>query len=58
MRASRGAIGPADEASFPARDGALDADRFGQLEDRNTKDDAVLIRQTLAPLREAGIWLL
>ena len=40
-----------------ARESALDAGGFGRLEDRKSKDDAALIRQTLAPLREARIWL-
>src|SRR5262249_8909391 len=40
-----------------AKDGALDTGGFGRLEDRKTKDDAALIRQALAPLREARIWL-
>ena len=39
-----------------ARESALDAGGFGRLEDRKTTDDAALIRQTLAPLREARIW--
>jgi hypothetical protein len=40
-----------------AKDSALDSGGFGRLSDRETKDDAALIRQTLAPLREALIWL-
>jgi hypothetical protein len=40
-----------------AKGSALDAGGFGRLEDQKTKDDAALIRQTLAPLREARIWL-
>jgi hypothetical protein len=40
-----------------AKDNALDTGGFGRLEDRETKDDAALFRQTLAPLREARIWL-
>src|SRR5262249_56808140 len=40
-----------------AKDGALDAGGFGRLQDRKSKDDAALIRQCLAPLREARIWL-
>jgi hypothetical protein len=40
-----------------AKDSALDSGGFGRLADRETKDDATLIRQTLAPLREARIWL-
>ena len=39
-----------------ARESALDAGGFGRLEDRKSKDDAALIRQALAPLREARIW--
>ena len=39
------------------KDSALDRGGFGRLEDRKAKDDAALIRQTLAPLREARIWL-
>ena len=38
------------------KDSALDAGGFVRLEDRKAKDDAALIRQTLAPLREARIW--
>jgi hypothetical protein len=40
-----------------AKVSALDSGGFGRLADRETKDDAALIRQTLAPLREARIWL-
>jgi hypothetical protein len=40
-----------------AKDGALDTGGFGRLEDRKTKDDAALILQALASLREARIWL-
>jgi hypothetical protein len=40
-----------------AKDSALDTGGFGRLEDRKAKDDAALIRQTLAPVREARIWL-
>jgi hypothetical protein len=40
-----------------AKDSALDTDGFGRLQDRKPKDDSALIRQTLAPLREARIWL-
>ena len=40
-----------------AKESALDAGGFGGLEDLNTKDDAALIRQTLAPLRKAPAWL-
>ena len=40
-----------------AKDSALDSGGFGRLEDRKSKDDAALIRQALAPLREARIWL-
>jgi hypothetical protein len=40
-----------------AKDSALDSGGFGRLADRKTKDNAALIRQTLAPLREARIWL-
>jgi hypothetical protein len=39
-----------------AKDSALDAGGFGRLEDRKSKDDAALIQQALAPLREARIW--
>jgi hypothetical protein len=40
-----------------AKNSVLDSGGFGRLADRQTKDDAALIRQTLAPLREARIWL-
>jgi hypothetical protein len=40
-----------------AKDSALEAGGFGRLEDRGTEDDAALVRQTLAPLREARIWM-
>ena len=48
-----GAFGPA----VGGKDGALDAGGFGRLQDRESKDDAALIRQCLAPLPEARIWL-
>jgi hypothetical protein len=40
-----------------AKDSALGTGGFGRLEDRKTNDDAALVRQTLAPLRQARIWL-
>jgi hypothetical protein len=40
-----------------AKDSAFDKSGFGRLEDRKCKDDEALIRKTLAPLREARIWL-
>jgi hypothetical protein len=40
-----------------AKKSALGAGGFGRLEDRKSKDDAGLFRRTLAPLREARIWL-
>jgi hypothetical protein len=35
----------------------LDVGGFARLDDRKTMDDVALIRRTLAPLREARIWL-
>lgn len=40
-----------------AKDSAFEKDGFGRLEDQKSKDDEALIRQALAPLREARIWL-
>jgi hypothetical protein len=40
-----------------AKDSAFEKDGFGRLKDRKSKDDDALIRQALAPLRQARIWL-
>jgi hypothetical protein len=40
-----------------AKDSAFEKGGFGRLEDRKSSDDAALIRKTLAPLREARVWL-
>jgi hypothetical protein len=38
------------------KDSAKDKSGFGRLEDRQAKDDETLIRQALAPLRQARVW--
>ncbi len=40
-----------------AKDSAFEKGGFGRLEDQKSQDDSALIRKTLAPLRQARIWL-
>ena len=40
-----------------AKDSAFERAGFGRLEDQKSHDDAALIREALAPLRQARIWL-